>query len=75
VHHGVDKIGQLPEQTLRNTNHIADDKSSDYSRAGTGKTSIMHPPTFGLISPNPGQPSIAKALKIGRASVYRALAE
>jgi hypothetical protein len=25
--------GQLPEQTLRNTNHIGDDKSSDYSRA------------------------------------------
>ena len=33
-------IGQLPEQTLRNTDHIGDDKSSDYSRApppGGGK--------------------------------------
>src|SRR6476660_40910 len=26
-------IGQLPEQTHRNTNHIGDDKSSDWSRA------------------------------------------
>jgi hypothetical protein len=30
-------IEQLPEQTLRNTNHIGDDKSSDYSRAGSEK--------------------------------------
>jgi hypothetical protein len=35
-------IGQLSEQTLRNTNHIGDDKRSDYSSAvaETGKTSI-----------------------------------
>jgi hypothetical protein len=26
-------IGQSPEQNLRNTDHIGDDKSSDYSRA------------------------------------------
>jgi hypothetical protein len=36
-------IGQLPEQTFRNTSHIGDDK--------------------------------AQAIKIGRASVYRLLAE
>jgi len=37
--HGIE---QLSEQTLRNTNHIGDDKSSDYSSAvaATGKTSI-----------------------------------
>jgi hypothetical protein len=29
-------IGQLPGQNLRNTNHIGDDKSSDYSRAAPG---------------------------------------
>ena len=49
-------IGQLPEQTLRNTNHIGDDKSSDYSRAAR-RTNFNHaPPTFGLVSPTPGQP-------------------
>ena len=29
-------IGQLPEQILRNTDHIGDDKSSDCSRASPG---------------------------------------
>jgi hypothetical protein len=50
-------IGQLPEQTLRNTNHIGDDKSSDHSRAARGdRKNFDHaPPTFDLISPNPGQ--------------------
>ena len=67
-------IGQLPEQTLRNTIHIGDDKGADYSRAGPEKFDHATP-TFDLISPNPWTTTVAKALKIGRASVYRALAE
>jgi hypothetical protein len=45
-------IGQLPEQILRNTNHIGDDKSSGYSGAvrGDRKNFDHAPPTFDLIS-------------------------
>jgi hypothetical protein len=59
-------IGQLPEQTLRNTNHIADDKSSDYSCAACRKNLNHAPPAFGLIWTT----TIAKTLRIGHASVY-----
>jgi hypothetical protein len=60
-------IGQLPEQTLRNTIHIGDDKGADYSRAGPEKFDHATP-TFDLISPNPGQPQSRRRWGIGRAS-------